>query len=93
MKCLIAMAAGKQASRRASRWAGLAAGKQASGRASRWAGLAAGKQASERTSRWASEEGNYYKTSKNPSQFVWGITRLGTPGVRYPRVAGDTRKS
>ena len=32
------MAAGKQASRRASRWAGLAAGKQASGRASRWAG-------------------------------------------------------
>ena len=48
--------------------------------------MAADKQASERTSRWASEEGNYYKTSKNPSQFVWGITRLGTPGVRYPRV-------
>ena len=53
MKCLIAMAAGKQASRRASRWAGLAAGKQASGRASRWAGLAADKQASGRASRWA----------------------------------------
>ena len=53
MKCLIAMAPGKQASRRASRWAGLATDKQASGRASRWAGLAAGKQASERTSRWA----------------------------------------
>ena len=48
--------------------------------------MAADKQASERTSRWASEEGNYYKTSKNPSQFVWGITRLGTPGVRFPRV-------
>ena len=80
------LATDKQASGRASRWAGLAAGKQASERTSRWAGLAADKQASERASRWAGEEGNYYKTSKTPSQFVWGITRLGTPGVRFPRV-------